>query len=87
MILVASAIVVLTIGLWAARWLPEYLTGLLFFTLATVSGVAPPGTIFSGFASSPFWLVLSGFVLGEAMRKTGVPAQISTRLRKTGDFC
>jgi di/tricarboxylate transporter len=28
--------------------------------------------IFGGFASSAFWLVFSGFVLGVAIRKTGL---------------
>ncbi|MDI6936670.1 SLC13 family permease, partial [Serratia sp. Se-PFBMAAmG] len=32
----------------------------------------PTSTIFSGFASSAFWLVLSGFVLGAAIRKVGL---------------
>jgi di/tricarboxylate transporter len=77
MIIVVSAIVALTIGLWATRWLPEYLTGLLFFTLATVTGVAAPSAVFSGFASSAFWLVLSGFVLGAAISKTGLADRIA----------
>ena len=75
--IVASAIVVLTISLWATRWLPEYLTGLLFFALATVTRIAPPATIFSGFASSAFWLILSGFVLGAAIVKTGLADRIA----------
>lgn len=74
---VVLAIVALTIGLWATRWLPEYLTGLLFFALATVAGVAAPTTIFSGFASSAFWLVLSGFVLGAAISKTGLAERVA----------
>ena len=67
MIIVASAIVILTMGSWATRWLPEYPTALLFFLLATVTRAAPANAIFSGFASSAFWLVLSGFVLGAAI--------------------
>jgi di/tricarboxylate transporter len=72
MIVVVAAIVVLTIGLWATRWLPEYLTGLLFFASATLLRVAPASTIFSGFASSAFWLILSGFILGAAIYRTGL---------------
>ena len=34
--------------------------------------IAPPEVIFGGFASSAFWLVFSGFVLGIAIRKTGL---------------
>lgn len=77
MITVVSVIVALTIGLWALRWLPEYLTGLLFFAIAIVSGVAPVKTILSGFESSAFWLVLSGFIIGAAIRKTGLADRLA----------
>ena len=37
-----------------------------------IAGIAPAQTIFAGFASSAFWLILSGYVLGIAIRKTGL---------------
>lgn len=80
MSVLALTIVTLTIGLWATRWLPEYLTALLFFTLAAASGVAPAETVFSGFASAAFWLVLSGFILGAAIRKTGLANRVALLL-------
>ena len=80
MILVAALLTALTIGLWATGWLPEYLTAMIFFTLAMMSGVAPAATIFAGFASSAFWLVLSGFVLGIAIRKTGLADRVARAL-------
>ena len=61
-----------TVALWATAWLPEYLVALLFFAAATVLHVAPAELVFSGFASAAFWLVLSGFVLGAAIRKVGL---------------
>lgn len=67
-----SLIVGLTIVLWATSLLPEFITALLFFTLAMATKIAPPDVIFGGFASSAFWLVFSGFVLGIAIRKTGL---------------
>lgn len=67
-----SLIVALTIILWATSLLPEFITALLFFTLAMTAKIAPPDVIFGGFASSAFWLVFSGFVLGVAIRKTGL---------------
>ena len=67
-----SLIVGVTIVLWATSLLPEFITALLFFTAAMVSRIAPPDVIFGGFASSAFWLVFSGFVLGVAIRKTGL---------------
>ena len=67
-----SLVVVVTILLWATSLLPEFITALLFFTVAMVAKIAPPDVIFGGFASSAFWLVFSGFVLGVAIRKTGL---------------
>jgi len=67
-----SLIVGVTIVLWATSLLPEFITALLFFAAAMVAKIAPPEVIFGGFASSAFWLVFSGFVLGVAIRKTGL---------------
>lgn len=67
-----SLVVVVTILLWATSLLPEFITALLFFTVAMVAKIAPADVIFGGFASSAFWLVFSGFVLGVAIRKTGL---------------
>jgi len=67
-----SLIVGVTIVLWATSLLPEFITALLFFAAAMVAKIAPPDVIFGGFASSAFWLVFSGFVLGVAIRKTGL---------------
>ena len=67
-----TLVIAITILLWASARLPEYLTALLFFAAATLLSIAPTSTIFSGFASSAFWLVLSGFVLGAAIRKVGL---------------
>ncbi|EAU1012619.1 citrate transporter, partial [Salmonella enterica] len=65
-------IVGVTILLWATSLLPEFMTALLFFAVAMIAKIAPPEVIFGGFASSAFWLVFSGFVLGIAIRKTGL---------------
>ena len=67
-----SIIVGVTIVLWATSLLPEFITALLFFAAAMTAKIAPPDVIFGGFASSAFWLVFSGFVLGIAIRKTGL---------------
>ena len=71
-LLLPSLIVGVTIVLWATSLLPEFITALLFFTAAMTAKIAPPETVFGGFASSAFWLVFSGFVLGVAIRKTGL---------------
>lgn len=67
-----TLLILVTIVLWATSALPEYLTALLFFAVAMAGNVVPAQTLFSGFASSAFWLVFSGFVLGIAIRKTGL---------------
>lgn len=77
---VSALITLLVIVLWATSRLPEYLVALLFFAAVMVLQLAPPGVIFSGFASSAFWLVLSGFVLGTAIRSTGLADRLANRI-------
>lgn len=76
----SAGIVALTIGLWATARLPEYLTALLFFAIVAILRLAPPEVVFSGFSSAAFWLVLSGFVLGAAIRKVGLADRIAGSL-------
>ena len=78
--MLAFGLVVLTIGLFAIGELPEYLTALLFFLLATLFSIAPPSVVFSGFQSSAFWLVFGGLVIGVALDSTGLGARIATRV-------
>ena len=87
-LLLPSLVVGLTILLWATALLPEFITALLFFTVAMVAKIAPPEVIFGGFASSAFWLVFSGFVLGVAIRKTGLADRVAMALsaRLTGSW-
>jgi len=76
----ALALTVFTIGFWATGILPEYLTALVFFTLAMLFSVSPAGTIFSGFQSSVFWLVFGGLILGVAIKRTGLGERIANHL-------
>lgn len=80
--LTASIIAAACIVLWATGLVAEIVTTLGFFAAATLSGVAKPATIFSGFASSAFWLVLSGMIVGTAMVKTGLGARIARMLAR-----
>lgn len=79
-LLLPALLTAATILLWATARLPEYLTALLFFTVAAVLKLAPPEVIFAGFASSAFWLILSGFVLGAAIRKVGLADRVARLL-------
>ncbi|MTD38178.1 citrate transporter [Erwinia sp. CPCC 100877] len=67
-----TLLIVVTLILWATSVLPEFLTALLFFAVAMMGHIVPAQTLFSGFASSAFWLVFSSFVLDVAIRKTGL---------------
>jgi di/tricarboxylate transporter len=79
-LIVQAILTAATIALWATARLPEYLTALLFFAAAMVLHAAPPEVVFSGFMSSAFWLVLSGFVLGVSIRKVGLADRIARLL-------
>ena len=83
-----AGLVAVTIGLWATAKLPEYLTALLFFAAAMMLSVAPASVIFSGFASAAFWLVVSGYVIGIAISKTGLAARCARLLaaRLSGSY-
>lgn len=73
----AGALCLLVIGLWALGALPEHIVGLLFFLLAMVFAIAPPGVVFSGFASGTLWLVLGGLIIAEAVNGTGLGVRIA----------
>ncbi|MFT3688827.1 SLC13 family permease [Paenirhodobacter sp.] len=75
-----AALVAVTIALWASGRFPEYLTALIFFAAAMILGVAPASVIFSGFASAAFWLILSGYVIGIAITRTGLAARVARLL-------
>lgn len=77
---ISACVVVVTIALWATARLPEYLVALLFFAVSACLHLAPPDVLFSGFASAAFWLVLSGFVLGVAIRNVGLADRIARSL-------
>jgi di/tricarboxylate transporter len=71
-----------TLFLWATALVPEIVATLGFFAAATLLRIASPATIFSGFASSAFWLVLSGLVVGAAMTRTGLGARLASGLAR-----
>ena len=72
-----AGLVILTVGLWATAVFPEYLTSIIFFTLAVLLGVAPPGVVFSGFHSSAVWMIFGGLVIGVAVQSTGLGTRIA----------
>jgi di/tricarboxylate transporter len=75
-------------GLWATALLPEIVTALAFFGLAMLLKLAPAETVFSGFASQAFWLVLAGMIVGQGMTRTGLGARMARVLaqRLSGSY-
>jgi len=76
----AAALVVFTVGLWAAGALPEHMVGLLFFMLAMALAVAPAQVVFSGFTSATLWLVLGGLIMAEAVNQSGLAQRLAGAL-------
>ena len=83
-----ALLLVLCMGLWASALLPEIVTALAFFGLAMLLKLAPAETVFSGFASQAFWLVLSGMIVGQGMTRTGLGARMARVLaeRLSGSY-
>ncbi len=83
-----AALLVLCMGLWATAILPEVVTALAFFGLAMLLRLGSAGTVFSGFAASAFWLVLSGMIVGQGMTRTGLGARMARALalRLSGSY-
>ena len=75
-----AAIVLFTIGFYATGVIPEFITALIFFTVAMIFAVAPAEVVFSGFLSTAFWLVFSGLILGLGINKSGLGTRIARRL-------
>ena len=76
----AAILVGFAIVSWAFGVFAEPLTTLLFFLLAIIFHVAKPETIFSGFASSAWWLVFGGSITAIAVQKSGLGGRLALLL-------
>jgi len=77
------AIVFACIVLWATGAVAGLLVSLLFFLLAATLTSVPAAEIFSGFASSAFWLVFSGSAIGFALKESGLSERIGMALARS----
>lgn len=75
-----GGLALIIIALFVTARIPEYITVLIFFSLATLFQVAPTEVVFSGFQSAALWLVFSGLVVGVAMQITGLGKRIASYL-------
>lgn len=73
----AAGILLFTIGAWALAILPEFVAALVFFLVTMVFQIAPAATIFSGFASTAWWLVFGGLIAGIAIDVTGLGRRLA----------
>jgi len=82
-ILISFAVVSWAFGLFA-----EPLTTLLFFLMTVAFHVAKPETIFSGFASSAWWLVFGGSITAIAVQSSGLGSRLAHLLsgRVSGSY-
>ena len=65
------------IASFATRSLPDTVTALAIFLAFIAIDAAPQATIFSGFASSGFWLLVGGLIIGSAITVSGLGDQIA----------
>jgi len=81
-----AALALATIVLLATGAVPEHVTALLFFAVATLFAVAPAAVVFSGFQSAAFWMVFGGLVIGVGVRRTGLAERLAAAVgRRVGD--
>lgn len=76
----AAGLGLAAIALFATRAVPELVTAFLIFLAALAIGFVPRESVFSGFMSGGFWLLVSGIILGSAITSTGLAGRISDRL-------
>ena len=76
----AGALLVFAVGLWASGALPVYVTAVGFFLGAVLLAIAPAPVVFSGFASTAFWLVFGGLIVGLAVERTGLGRRLAGAL-------
>ncbi|MGD1096805.1 MAG: SLC13 family permease [Bryobacteraceae bacterium] len=70
------AITGFTVVLWASQIINNGVASVLMMGLMIVAGIRPARAL-SGFASPPFWVLLTILFYGFAMRKTGLAERIS----------
>lgn len=68
----SAAVVVITLSFWSSGMIPPFLASLIFFALASIFKLIDPNILFSGFSSAAVWLIISGFIIGNAISKTGL---------------
>lgn len=74
----SAAVVLVTLACWSTAIIPPFLTGLIFFALVAIFKLVAPSILFSGFASTAVWLIISGFIIGSAISSSGLDKRIAS---------
>lgn len=78
--MIGFAIVLATVALWATATVSTLVAGLLFFSLAFATRIAPPLDLLAGFWSNAAGLVIGGFVIGAAAERSGLGRYVARGL-------
>lgn len=70
-------VLIMAIVWWITGILPEFVTAVVMAVLFVVVAGISTGAVFSTFASSTWWLLLSAFTLGVGMKKSGLMKRIA----------
>ncbi len=84
-----SQVAALTLGViafWSTGVIAEHLAALIFLLLAVLLSVAPTMVIFSGFASTAFWMVFAGMIIGVAVKNTGLGERVAGLIARHIDY-
>lgn len=74
----SAAVVLVTLVFWSSGFVPPFLASLIFFAFVTILGLISPSIVFAGFGSTAVWLIISGFIIGTAISKSGLGQKLAT---------
>lgn len=74
----SAAVVLITLACWSTAIIPPFLSALIFFALVAVFKLVEPTVLFSGFASTAVWLIISGFIIGSAITSSGLDKRLAS---------
>ena len=75
--LILVTLLLTTIIFWATSLIPDYQASLIFLFSGVIFSLSPKEIIFSGFASSAFWLVFAGMLIAGAIKNVKLTDRFS----------
>ncbi len=80
--LLLITLLITTIIFWATSLIPDYQTSLIFLFTTLAFSLSSKEIIFSGFASSAFWLVLAGMLIATAIKNVNLSHRFTNLFTK-----